>query len=275
MTTRDYAVPLPVDRPGLGGRMIEGFQDTLTVAKRDLIGVWRTPQLLLMSLFGPVLFVLMFRYVFGGAIDVGSVTAYPYVDYLMPGIFVITLFFGIMVTATGMASDAESGLLERLRALPMARHAFVSGRTLADSLRNVGILAFAVGFGFAVGFRVHTSGRQFLFGLLLALMFGYSMSWFFCLIGLVFRNPEAADAAASLIVLPLLFVSSAFVPVSSMPGWLQGFASHQPVSAAIAAVRALSLGGPATSAVWQTLAWCAAIIAVCAPLSVWMYKNSA
>jgi ABC transporter DrrB family efflux protein len=269
----DHAIPVPIDSPGAARRLLEGMQDTVTVAKRDLIGVWRTPQLLLTSLFGPVMFVLLFRYVFGGAIDVAGVTSYPYVDYLMPGIFVITLFFGIMVTATGLASDVESGLLERLRALPMARHAFVSGRTLADSLRNIGILAFSVGLGFAVGFRVHTSAPEFLAGLFLALLFGYSMSWFFCLVGLLFKNPEAADAASSFLVLPLLFASSAFVPVSSMPGWLQGFASHQPVSVTIAAVRALSLGGPAASAVWQTLAWCAGIVLVCAPLSVWLYER--
>jgi len=273
--TRSSFVAVSIESPRLGTRLADGFEDTLTIAKRDLIDVWRTPQLLATSLFGPILFVLLFRYVFGGAINISSVTSYPYVDYLMPAIFVITLFFGVMVTATGLASDVQSGLLERLRALPMARYAFMSGRTVADLVRNVVILAFAVGFGFLVGFRVHTSATLFLLGMLLALVFGYSISWFFCLVGLVFGNPEAADAGASFVVLPLLFASSAFVPVSSMPSWLQGFAKYQPVSVTIAAMRALSLGGPAASHVWQTLAWCAGMVAVCAPLSVWWYKRSA
>ncbi len=264
-----------LESPHLFTRLTDGLLDTLTIAKRDLIGIWRTPQLLATSMFGPILFVLLFRYVFGGAINISGVTNYPYVDYLMPGIFVMTLFFGVMVTATGLASDVESGLLERLRSLPMARYAFISGRTLADLLRNVGILAFAVGVGFAVGFRIHSSVVLFLLSLLLALIFSYSISWLFCFIGLVFGNPEAADAASSFLVLPLLFASSAFVPVSSMPGWLQGFAKYQPVSVTISAIRALSLGAPAASAVWQTLAWCAGIVAVCAPLSVWWYKRSA
>jgi ABC transporter DrrB family efflux protein len=273
--SQEYMSEFVIKSPGFGVRVLEGIEDTVTIAGRDLIGVWRTPQLFLTSLFGPVLFVLLFRYVFGGAIDVSSVTTYPYVDYLMPGIFVITLFFGIMVTATGLASDVESGLLERFRSLPMARSAFMSGRTLADLVRNVGILAFSVGFGFAVGFRVHTSTWVFLGGLLLALLFAYSISWFFCLVGLVFKNPEAADAASSFVVLPLLFASSAFVPVSTMPGWLQGFARYQPVSVAVSAMRALSLGGPVASSVWQTLAWSAGIVAVCAPLSIWWYTRSA
>lgn len=264
-----------IESPRLLTRFTDGLQDTLTIAKRDLISIWRTPQLLATGFFGPILFVLLFRYVFGGAINISDETSYPYVDYLMPGIFVMTLFFGVMVTATGLASDVQSGLLERLRSLPMARYAFMSGRTFADLVRNVGVLAFAVGVGFAVGFRIHTSVVLFLLSLLLALLFAYSISWLFCFMGLLFGNPEAADAGASFIVLPLLFASSAFVPVSTMPGWLQGFAKYQPVSVTISAIRALSLGAPAASSVWQTLAWCAGIVAVCVPLSVWWYKRSA
>jgi ABC transporter DrrB family efflux protein len=266
---------IAVESPGAYTRVMDGFEDTLTITRRNLIGIWRTPQLLATSLLGPILFVLLFRYVFGQAINVSAVTSYPYVDYLMPGIFVMTLFFGVMVTATGLASDVQSGLLERFRSLPMARYAFLAGRTSADLVRNVPILVFAVAVGFAVGFRVHTSAGLFVLGLLLALFFAYSISWFFGLLGLLLGNPEAADAASSFLVLPLLFASTAFLPVSSMPGWLQDFAAHQPVSVTIGAVRALSIGGPTASYVWQTLAWCVGIIAVCAPISVWWYKRSA
>jgi ABC-2 type transport system permease protein/oleandomycin transport system permease protein len=244
-----------IEAPGSFERMIEGLQDTMTIARRNLIGIWRTPQLLAAVLFAPILFVLLFRYVLGGAINISSVTSYSYADYLMPGMFVMTLFFSVMVTATGLAADVQNGLIERLRSLP--------------------ILALVVAMGFAVGFRVHTSAELFILGLLLALLFAYSASWFFALIGLFLGNPEAADAAASFVMLPLIFASSALVPVSSMPSWLQGFAAHQPVSVAIGAVRALSLGGPAASHVWETLAWSLGIVLICAPVSVWWYKRAA
>jgi ABC-2 type transport system permease protein/oleandomycin transport system permease protein len=264
-----------IEAPGSFERMIEGLQDTMTIARRNLIGIWRTPQLLAAVLFAPVLFVLLFRYVLGGAINISSVTSYSYADYLMPGMFVMTLFFSVMVTATGLAADVQNGLIERLRSLPMARYAFIAGRTSADLVRNVPVLALVVAMGFAVGFRVHTSAELFILGLLLALLFAYSASWFFALIGLFLGNPEAADAAASFVMLPLIFASSALVPVSSMPSWLQGFAAHQPVSVAIGAVRALSLGGPAASHVWETLAWSLGIVLICAPVSVWWYKRAA
>jgi ABC-2 type transport system permease protein/oleandomycin transport system permease protein len=209
--------------------------------------------------------------VFGGAIDTGPI---PYVDYLMPGIFVQLTVFGAMATAIGLAADLKSGLLERFHSLPMARSAVLAGRTSADLVRNVFVLALVSAVGFAVGFRVHTDALGFLAGLVLVLLFAYSMSWVFAALGLAVKDPETAQAAAFPVVAPLVFASSAFVPVTTMPGWLQAFAEHQPVSVTASAIRALVIGGPTATYVWQSLAWIVAIIAVAAPIAVRLYRRA-
>jgi len=247
-------------------------RDTLAVMQRNLIAYRRVPQLLVFSTIQPVIFVLMFRYVFGGAVR--SLPGVPYVDYLMPGIFVQTVVFGALATAIGLASDMKSGLLERFRSLPMARSAVLAGRTGADLARNVFVAVLMAVVGFAVGFRVHTNALAFVAGMLLVLMFGYTLSWIFATVGLWVGDPETAQAAAFPVMAPLVFASSAFVPVSSMPGWLQGFAAHQPVSVTVSAVRALVLGGPTASLVLQSLAWSAGIILVFAPLAVRRYRRA-
>src|SRR6266702_1555808 len=247
-------------------------KDTLAVAWRNLIAYRRVPQLLVFSTIQPVIFVLMFRYVFGGAIRLPGNT--PYVDYLMPGIFVQTVTFGSLAAAIGLASDLKSGLLERFRSLPMARSAVLAGRTFADLARNVFVAALMAVVGFAVGFRIHNGVAPFLAGMLLVLAFGYVMAWVFATVGLAVGDPETAQAASFPVLAPLVFASSAFVPVSSMPGWLQGFAKHQPVSATVSAVRDLVLGTPATSDVLQALAWMAGILLVFAPLAVRRYRRA-
>lgn len=228
--------------------------DALAIAWRNLIAYKRVPQLLVFSTIQPVIFVLMFRYVFGGAVRVPGVS---YVDYLMPGIFVQTAVFGAMGTSIGLATDIKSGLLERFRSLPMARSAVLAGRTLADLGRNVFVAALMVAVGFAVGFRVHTSALGLLAGLGIMLLFGYTLSWVFATVGLAVGDPETAQAAGFPVMAPLVFASSAFVPVASMPGWLQVFAEHQPVSVTTSAVRALVLGGPTATYVLQSIAWLA------------------
>jgi ABC-2 type transport system permease protein/oleandomycin transport system permease protein len=248
--------------------MIGLARDTLAVTRRNLIAYVRIPQLLVFSTIQPVIFVLMFRYVFGGAIKVPGGS---YVDYLMPGIFTQTVVFGAIGTAVGLATDVQSGLLERFRSLPMSRAAVLAGRTTADLARNVFVVALMALVGFAVGFQVHTSAWKFLGGLLLVLLFAYALSWVFAAIGLVIADPESAQAAAFPIMAPLVFASSAFVPVSSMPSWLQEFATRQPVSILASAVRALTLGGPTATYVEQSIAWCVGILVVCAPLAVWRY----
>ncbi|MHB8451202.1 MAG: ABC transporter permease [Mycobacteriales bacterium] len=246
-------------------------RDALAVATRNLIAYRRVPQLLVFSTVQPVIFVLMFRYVFGGAI---SVPGGSYVDFLMPGIFVQTVVFGAMAAAVGLATDVQSGLLERFHSLPMSRSAVLAGRTLADLVRNVFVAILMAGVGFAVGFRIHTNAWAFLAGMLLVLLFGYVLAWIFATVGLAVGDPETAQAASFPVLAPLVFASSAFVPVRSMPGWLQGFAAHQPVSVTASAVRALAIGGPTTSYLLQCLAWCAVLLAVFAPLAVARYRRA-
>ena len=248
------------------------LRDATAVAGRNLIAYRRVPQLLVFSTIQPVIFVLLFRYVFGGAVK--TPPGVPYVDYLMPGIFVQTTVFGAIGAAVGLATDLKSGLLERFRSLPMARSAVLAGRTTADLARNVFVAALMAVVGFAVGFRVHTNALAFLAGMLLVLLFGYVLSWVFATVGLAVGDPETAQAAAFPVMAPLVFASSAFVPVSTMPSWLQPFAEHQPVSVTASAVRALMIGGPTTSYVLQSLAWCAAILLVFVPVAVRRYRRT-
>lgn len=252
---------------------VRAFHDALAVTGRNLIAYRRVPQLLVFSTIQPVIFVLMFRYVFGGAIDTGPI---PYVDYLMPGIFVQTVVFGAIATAIGLATDMKTGLMERFRSLPMARSAVLAGRTLADLSRNVFVVILMVVVGFAVGFRVHTDTLGLIGGVLLLLLFGYAMSWIFATVGLVVGDPETAQAAAFPVLAPLVFASSLFVPVDKMPGWLQPWAEHQPVSVTANAVRHLIIGDPvgSSSDVWQALAWCVGILVVFAPIAVRRYRRA-
>jgi ABC transporter DrrB family efflux protein len=247
------------------------FHDAQAVMVRNLTTYLRVPQLLVFSTIQPVVFVLLFRYVFGGAI---RVPGGDYVNYLMPGIFAQTVAFGAMTTAVGLATDLQSGLIERFRSLPMARSAVLAGRTIADLVRNVFVVALMCAVGFAVGWTIGGSVAQLLLAVALMLLFGYAMSWIFAFVGLAVGDPETAQAAAFPVLAPLVFASSAFVPVSTMPSWLQGFAEHQPLSVVVDAVRDLTLGKGIDSTFWQALAWCIGIIAVAAPIAVRRYRRS-
>lgn len=244
--------------------------DALSITWRNLRGMMRTPEVVVFSTIQPVIFVLMFRYVFGGAINVPGV---PYVDFLMPGIFVQTVVFGAMNTAVGLAQDMQTGIIERFRSLPMARSAVLAGRTLADLVRNVFVVAIMVLVGFAVGFRVHTNAPSFLAAVGIVLLFSLAFSWVFALIGLGVRNAEAAQAASFPVLAVLVFASSAFVPLKSMPGWLQAYSAHQPVSDTVDAVRTLILGGPTTATVITALAWILGILVVFSVLAVNRYRS--
>ncbi|MDP9224853.1 MAG: ABC transporter permease [Actinomycetota bacterium] len=248
-------------------------RDSFEITRRNLIAYGRVPQLLVFSTIQPVIFVLMFRYVFGGAINPQGFP-YPYVDYLLPGIFVQTVVFGAIATAIGLATDLKSGLMERFQALPMARSAVLTGRTMADLTRNVFVVILMMVVGFIVGWRIHTNVLGLVAGALLVLLFGYAMSWIFATVGLAVGDPESAQAAAFPVLAPLVFASSAFVPVQSMPGWLQVFANHQPVSAAASAVRALMVGGPTATYVLQSIAWDVGILLVIVPISVRLYRRA-
>jgi ABC-2 type transport system permease protein len=271
MTTHPVSLAAPLPASPLG-RASWAVRDGLAMTWRNLITIVRLPQLLVFATIQPLLFVLMFRYVFGGAIHVPGV---DYVNYLMPGIFAQVVAFGAIQTGIGLAEDRNRGLIERLRSLPMARSAVLAGRTIADLVRNVFVVALMIGVGFAVGFRLETNAAKLILGILVLLLFGFALSWVFALIGLSVPNAESAQAAAFPLLLPLVFASSAFVSTESMPGWLQAFAENQPVSAAVDAVRALVLGGDWAGDVLVSLAWSAGILAVFVPLAIRRYRRGA
>ena len=265
------AEPRVIERPAI----VRAARDAFAVTWRNLIGYRRVPQLLVFSTIQPVIFVVMFRYVFGGAIAVPG--PIEYVDFLMPGVFVQTVVFGAIATAIGLASDMKSGLLERFRSLPMARSAVLAGRTFADLVRNVFVVLLMLAVGFLVGFRVHTDVLGVVGGILVLLGFGYAMCWIFASVGLAVGDPETAQAAAFPVLAPLVFASTLFVPSDSMPGWLAAWADHQPVSVTAKAVRYLMLGDTPlgrVADVWAALAWIAGILIVFAPLAVRRYRRT-
>jgi ABC-2 type transport system permease protein len=252
---------------------------TVGIARRSLLKFLRTPQLVLIGTVQGAMFLLIFRYVFGGAIGAGGLS---YVDFLVPGFVTAGVLFGAIGAATGMAEDLDQGFVDRLRSLPIPRSAVLAGRALADTAMQVWGLAITVAIGFAVGFRLHGSvaGALAAFGLLVVL--GFAFEWLFIWIGLLSGNAQAAQGMAFLaVVLPLTFVSSAYVPVATMPGWLQAFAEHQPVTIMVDAVRVLTQGQAAEAllghgAGWyvvRALAWSAAILATFGPLAVARYRR--
>jgi ABC transporter DrrB family efflux protein len=259
---------MPARRHGLLAGLA---RDTVTITRRNLLDLWRVPQLLVFTMIQPMIFVIIFRYVFGGAIV--SIPGVPYVNYLMPGIFVQTVVFGSITTGVSMATDLKSGLLERFRALPMSRTAVLAGRTTSDLLRTMLVMTLIVSVGFAVGFRVMTNALSFFAAILLVLYFAFALLWIFVTVGLAVGDPESAQAASFPVIAPLVFASSALIPVMTMPSWLQGFAKYQPVSVTASAVRALCIGGPTASWVLQSLAWCTGILVVFIPLAVLLYRR--
>ena len=257
-------------RQPAAGRFAAAFSDTIDVAGRNLRTLLRTPQALIFATIQPVIFVLLFRYAFGGAIRVPGV---DYVDYLMPGVFAQTVAFGAIGTAVGLSADLRSGILVRFRTLPMARIAVLGGRTLADLARNLLVVAVMVGVGFAAGFRSANGAAGLFAALALGVAFGYAASWGFAALGLRVSDPEAAQAAAVPVVFLLVFTSAAFVPSTAMPGWLQAFGAHQPVNALVTAERALILGGPAARDVLISLAWSGGMLLVFALLAARSYAR--
>ncbi len=257
-------------RPSVMGRVTAAFWDTADVAGRNLRTLFRTPQALIFATVQPVIFVLLFRYAFGGAIHVPGV---DYVDYLMPGIFAQSVCFGAIGTAVGLSADLRSGLLVRFRTLPMARIAVLGGRTMADLARNLVVVAVMIGVGFAAGFRSANGAGGLLAALGLVVAFAYAISWGFAALGLRVSDPEAAQAAGVPVMFLLVFTSCAFVPLGSMPGWLQAIGAHQPVNALVTAERALILGGPAARDVLISLAWSAGILLAFAALAARTYAR--
>jgi len=243
--------------------------DTLVLAERNLIRLPRAPELLLAFTVQPIMFVLLFRYVFGGAI---STPGYTYVDYLIPGIIVQNIAFGGFVTALGLNDDLQKGLIDRFRSLPMSRAAVLAGRTVSDVFTNTLSMFVLLVTGILIGFSFHTDAIQIVGGMLLLLLFGYSFSWVFAFIGLVAPSAESANSIGFIAVFPITFVSSAFVPVQSMPPALQDFAKINPITIVVDALRALWIGAPAGNNIWGAVAWSLVIVAIFAPLAVWRYR---
>ncbi len=245
--------------------------DTLVLAKRNFLRIPRAPDLLLAFTVQPIMFVLLFAYVFGGAIQTPGV---EYVDFLMPGIIVQTMSFGGFVTAIGLSDDLRKGLIDRFRSLPMSRSAVLAGRTLADVVTNAFQLGLMLVVGILIGFGFDSTAPKIVAGILLMLLFGYAFSWVFAWIGLRSSSPESAQALGFVAIFPLTFASSAFAPPDSMPDWLEAFAENNPFSTIVDALRHLWLGAPAGNDVWAAVAWSVGLVLLFGFLSVNGYRKA-
>lgn len=256
------------------GRMVRHeVSDTFEIIKRNVRRNFRTPQLLVFSSIQPVMFLLLFNFVFGGA--VAASTGTKYINFLLPGILAQIALFGAIQTGVGLAEDLGKGMIDRLRSLPMSRVAVLSGRTLADAVRNLIVIMIMGLVGTALGFRA-TEG---IFGIIcatfLVLAFAYSFSWVSACIGLLLKDAETVQVAGFMWVFPLVFASSVFVPVQTMPEWLQAFANNQPVTQVVSSVRYLTRGNVFNGAdyIWHSIIWIVVIIAIFAPIAVYLYRK--
>jgi len=263
-------IATPIGRAGLA-------TSTLTVTRRALVRYVRTPQLIVLATVQMSLFFLIYRYMFGGAIHVAGM---PYVDYLVPGFIATGVLFMGIGTATAMAEDLEHGFVDRLRSLPIPRSSVLVARAAADTAILAWSTAFTAAVAFAVGFTLHGSALEGLAAFGLVVLFGFAFEWVFITMGLFAGNAQAAQGMG-MIVFPFAFVSSAYVPVSSMPSWLRVFAEHQPLTYMVDAVRALTLGPdaqallghPTSYFVTRSLVWTVAIMAVALPVAVIKYRR--
>jgi ABC transporter DrrB family efflux protein len=252
--------------------MTQLISDSLVMAERNLVRLPRSPDLLIGFTIQPVMFVLLFAYVFGGAI---VTPGYDYIDFLIPGIIVQNIAFGGFVTALGLAEDLTKGLIDRFRSLPTARASVLAGRTLADIVTNTLAIVVLVVTGLIIGFSFNASALEILGGVGLLLLFGFAFSWIFALLGMMVSSPEAANGVGFTLIFPITFISAAFVPVDSMPAGLQEFAEVNPITIVVNAMRALWLGAPAGNNIWGAVAWSVALIAIFAPLAVAKYRRTA
>ena len=257
------------------------FADGAVVAKRNLIKITRVPELLIWTTMSPIMFVLLFGYVFGGAIDAGGVS---YREFLIAGVFAQTVIFGATGTGAGIAEDMTKGIIDRFRSLPMARSAVLVGRTTSDILYNSISITVMSLTGLIVGWRIRTSVLDAIGGFLLLLLFSYAISWVFAYIGLKVPSVEVVQNASFMFIMPLTFVSNAFVPTETLPGPLEAFAEWNPVSAVAQAARVAfgNTGGTTMTEPWSmanpfaySLIWIGIILAVFVPLSIRQYRKSA
>jgi ABC transporter DrrB family efflux protein len=252
--------------------LAETIADSRVMAGRQLRKILRRPMFVVYLFVQPVIFVLLFRYVFGGAINTGRVS---YVDYLMPGIIVMTATFGALTTGLGLTEDMAAGVVDRFRSLPIARSAVLIGRTAADLATNLVSLIVMLLIGLAVGFRPSQPIYEVVLAFALVLAFAYVFSWISAFVGIAVRNPETAQSVGFIWVFPLVFASSAFVPTATMPGVVHAFADINPVTLVVNAARDLTIGhGHALTPVLGTLAWLAGLLAIFVPLSVRAFRRA-
>ncbi|HEY6279350.1 MAG TPA: ABC transporter permease [Streptosporangiaceae bacterium] len=266
------AVAAPPATPGLLPQARWAVSDTLTIAHRNLLIWMRVPAYIAFTVIQPVMFVLLFVYVFGGAIPV--TTPGGYVNYLMPGIIAQTAAFATFGTAIALAVELQKGVIDRLRSMPMARSAVLAGRLVADTARMFVTIMIILGVGYAVGFRFQTGVGPAVGMVLLATVFGLAICCIAAFTGLAIGDEESVQAFGLIWLFPVTFVSSAFVPIQTMPGWLQAFANNQPVTYVVNTMRALALGGPVEASLWKSIAWLAGIFVVFVPLAVRAYKRA-
>ncbi len=250
-----------------------GLVDCMVVTGRNLRHFVRQPQLAIFSTIQPIMFVLLFAFVFGGAIGGSLPPGIDYLDFLLPGIFIQSSAFRATQTAVGLAEDLNRGVVDRFRSMPMARSAVLVGRTTADLVRGLFVILLMTGVGYAIGFRFREGILEALAAIAVVLLFGYALSWIFTYIGLTVKGSEAAQSAGFVGIFPLVFASSIFVPIETMPAWLEGFASISPVTASADATRALSIGGGVVEPLLLCAAWLGGILLIFVPLSVRRYRR--
>ena len=248
------------------------FADTYIVMKRNLMYFVREPQLLIFATVQPIMFLVLFTYVFGGVISFS--TGGDYINYLMPGIVIQSIIFASSNTTVGLSLDLSRGMIDRFRSLPMSRAAVLAGRTAADTVRGFFTISIMLMAGYVIGFRFADWGTG-LAGLLLAVAFGYAFTWISATIGLLVKDPEAAQVAGFIWLFPLTFASSIFVPTRTMPDWLRAFAENQPVSIVASTVRDLMTGTVNPDEITTSLAWIIGIVVVFMPLAVRQYAKVA
>jgi ABC-2 type transport system permease protein/oleandomycin transport system permease protein len=249
------------------------MSDAMAMTRRNLLRYLRIPTLLVFSTVQPVMFVLLFVYVFGGAVKGALPPHTKYVNFLMPGIFVQTVVFGSSQTGVGLAEDLTKGMIDRFRSLPVARSAVLAGRTMGDAVRNAFVVVLMTLVGTAVGFRLHGGFVPAVVALIVVVAFGFAFSWISATIGLAVHDVESAQTAGFVWIFPLVFASTVFVPLRSLPGWLQAFARANPISNTANALRALTEGGAITLPLTYTLLWVSAILAVFVPLATRNYRK--
>ena len=257
----------------LAGHAYWQLRDTWTVTKRNLRHFVRQPRLLVFSTIQPIMFVVLFSSVFGGVARVALPEGISYIDFLLPGLFVHSAAFRSTQTAVGLAEDLERGVVDRFRSLPMSRAAVLAGRTFADLVRSVAVIGLMVAVGYVIGFRFTQGVLAAIGAVLIVALFSFFMSWLFCLLALLVPGAEAAQTAGFVLIFPLVFASSIFVPLETMPAWLAAFASNSPLTHAADAARALSIGGEVLRPAAMSVLWCTTLLAVIIPTAVARYRR--